>query len=264
VRHPFFRTDRRLVFAHRGGAALAPENTIAAFDDAVERGADGLELDVRLSRDGTVVVIHDETVDRTTNLRGLVRALTTDELARADAGYQFAANDGRPFGGRGIGVPTLAQVLARFRDSRLIVEMKDDDVELARATLDVIRQADALDRVCVGAFRRGVLSEARTLESALATSAAREEVRWALYRSWLRWPVRRTPYQGYQIPETRGGHRVVSPRFIDDAHDAGLSVHVWTVNVPADAERLLAWGVDAIITDRVDLILPVVRKDLRS
>jgi glycerophosphoryl diester phosphodiesterase len=83
-------------------------------------------------------------------------------------------------------------------------------------------------------------------------------VRWALYRSWCRWPLRRTPYNGFQVPERAGRTVVVSPRFVQAAHRAGLGVQVWTVDTAADAERLLTWGVDGLITDRPDVIVPVV------
>jgi glycerophosphoryl diester phosphodiesterase len=240
VRHPFFSASRPLVFAHRGGAALAPENTIAAFDNGLALGADGLELDVHVSRDGIVVVHHDSTLDRTTELRGPIAGRTADELARAD-------------------VPALERVLARYRDARIIVEMKGNRAELAAATIDAVRRADAVERVCLGAFGLRVLRAARALEPRIATSAAREEVRWALYRSWCRWPVRAVGYAGYQVPEIAGRTRVVSPRFVEYAHRAGLGVQVWTVDAEADARRLLAWGVDALITDRPDIIVPIVR-----
>src|SRR5947209_15918186 len=103
--HPFFAASRPLVFAHRGGSALAPENTLAAFDNGLALGADGLELDVHLSRDGHVVVHHDRTLDRTTDLRGPVAAHTAGELARADAGHAFGTNGSFPFRGQGLGVP---------------------------------------------------------------------------------------------------------------------------------------------------------------
>ena len=239
MRHPFFVSSRPLVFAHRGGSALAPENTIAAFDNGLALGADGLELDVRLSRDGAVVVHHDRTLSRTTSLRGPIADRTADELRRA-------------------GVPSLDDVLARYRDVRIIVEMKVNRAELAAAALDVIRRADAVERVCLGSFGWRVLHAARALEPRVATSAAREEVRWALYRSWCRWPVSRVAYAGYQVPELSGHTRVVSPRFVEGAHGAGLGVQVWTVDTEADARRLIAWGVDALITDRPDRIVPLV------
>jgi glycerophosphoryl diester phosphodiesterase len=265
VVHPFFRSDRRLVFAHRGGASLAPENTIAAFDAGLAAGADGLEIDVHLSRDCVVVVSHDRTLDRTTNLRGDIGQFTARELLSADAGFRFARNGVYPFRGQGIGVPALTAVLERYRDTRLIIEMKGAGSELALATVAAVRGAGALDRVCLGSFRRTPLRTVRETEPAIATSAARIEVRWALYRSRLRWPVRRPAYQAYQVPEiSRDGARVVSPRFVTDAHQAGLAVQVWTVDREEDAHRLLGWGVDAIITDRPDVIVPVVRAADRS
>ena len=239
-RHPFFVSSRPLVFAHRGGSALAPENTIAAFDNGLALGADGLELDVHLSRDGAVVVHHDRLLDRTTALRGPIAERTADELGRA-------------------GIPSLEDVLVRYREPRVIVEMKVNSRAFAEATIDVVRRAKAVDRVCLGSFGLGVLRAARLIEPAIATSGAREEVRWALYRSWCRWPVSRVPYNGYQIPEWAGRTRVVSPRFVEYAHDAGLGVQVWTVDRAEDARRLLAWGVDALITDRPDVIVPLVR-----
>jgi glycerophosphoryl diester phosphodiesterase len=229
------------VFAHRGGSALAPENTIAAFDNGLALGADGLELDVHLSRDGVVVAHHDALLDRTTTLRGPIAERDADELRRAD-------------------VPTLAEVLARYRDPRIIVEMKVNQAALAAATIEVVRKADAVERVCLGSFGLRVLRAARAIEPAIATSGARDEVRWALYRSWGRWPVSRVAYSGYQVPEMSGRTRVVSPRFVEHAHDAGLGVQVWTVDTEDTARRLLAWGVDALITDRPDVIVPLVAR----
>jgi len=247
------------VFAHRGGAGLAPENTIPAFDHGLSLGADGLELDVHLSRDGVVVVHHDRTLERTTNLTGAVAAHTASELARADAGYRFQQNGDFPWRGRGAGVPTLAEVLARYRDAPIIIELKENAPGLAHAALDVVRRAGALERVCFGSFGLRVLRAVRASEPAAATSAAREEVRWALYRSWVHWSVRHAAYDGYQVPEWAGRTRVLSPRFVAAAHRAGLAVQVWTVNTEDDARRLLGWGIDAIITDRPDVVVPVCK-----
>jgi glycerophosphoryl diester phosphodiesterase len=243
VRHPFFlraSSGRPLVFAHRGGSRLAPENTMAAFDNGVALGADGLELDVHLSADGEVVVHHDRTLERTTPLAGPIAKRTAAELA-------------------GVGIPTLCDVLARHAHVRIIVELKVNSAELAHAAVDVVRQLNAVDRVCFGSFGASVMRAVRRLEPAVATSGAREEVRWALYRSWCRWPVTHVDYQGYQIPEWSGRTRVVSPRFVADAHAAGLGVQVWTVDDETDARRLMSYGVDALITDRPDKIVPLVR-----
>ena len=259
LRHSFFDSPRALVFAHRGGAALAPENTIAAFDNGLRCGADGIELDVRMSRDGHVVVHHDPMLDRTTGQRVAVASLDARELGRVDAGYQFTRDGAHPFRGQGIGVPALADVLRRYADCRVIIEMKINSAEFAAAVVDAVRTAGAVDRVCLGSFGRRALRTARQMEPALATSAAREEVRWALYRSWCRWPVRRTPYAGYQVPERAEATRVVSPAFVRHSHAAGLGVQVWTVDSEPEARRLLDWGVDGLISDRPDRIVPLVR-----
>jgi glycerophosphoryl diester phosphodiesterase len=240
--HRFFASTGPLVFAHRGGSALAPENTIAAFDNGLALGADGLELDVHLSRDGVVVVHHDRMLERTTPLEGPIAERSARELAAA-------------------GVPTLADVLLRYRDTRVIIELKVNTAELAQATILEVRAADAVDRICLGSFGLRALRAARALEPAVATSAAREEVRWALYRSWLGFPASsRAAYSGYQVPEWSGRTRVVSRRFVELAHRTGLSVQVWTVDTEADARRLLEWGVDALITDRPDLVVPVAKR----
>ena len=213
---------------------------MAAFATGLSHGADGVELDVHLSKDGAVVIHHDASVDRTTRGTGAVAALTRGELAA-------------------LGVPALADVLGEFPDTRVIVEMKVNDKRLAAAVVDVVRRASAVDRVCLGAFGQRVLNAARAIEPAIATSATREEVRWALYRSWVRRPSHGAPYGGFQVPECAGSTRIVSRRFIEVAHRADLAVQVWTVDDPDDARRLLSWGVDALISDRPDLIVPIVQ-----
>lgn len=242
VEHPWVtrcrRRGRPLVFAHRGGAALAPENTMAAFDHAAALGADGIELDVRLSKDGEVVVIHDADLDRTTDARGPVHARTAAELA-------------------GLAVPRLVDVLARHPSLPLIIELKGADPAIAPAAVAVVRGAASLDRVCFGGFDDAVLRAARAADPGVCTSAARNEIRWVLYRSYVRWPVGRRPYRAFQVPETSGSTRVVSPRFLRTARGDDRLVQVWTVNDPADMRRLAAWGVDGWITDRPDLALQV-------
>jgi glycerophosphoryl diester phosphodiesterase len=258
------RLARPLVFAHRGGAALRPENTMASFDHGLSLGADGLELDVHLSRDGAVVVHHDDTLDRTTDARGPLASHTADELARVDAGYWFtpdaqAAAPVYPFRGRGIGISRLREVLDRHREARVIIELKTPESELARRTIDDVRAAGALERVVLGSFHGRALQEARRYEPRLPTGAAREETRWALYRSRLRWPLGRTPYREFQVPERSGPTVIVTPRFIAHAHRAGLPVRIWTVDDRDDILRLLQWGADSIISDRPDIAVPVVR-----
>ena len=230
-----------LVYAHRGGAALRPENTIEAFDHGLDCGADGLEFDVHLSSDNVVVVHHDDTLDRTTNGRGRLADRTAAELAE----YR---------------VPTLGEVLDRYPGIPIIVELKVDSIGLVRRVIDLLRRHDAIGRAALGSFYSAPLIEARACEPALKTGASKEETRWALYRSWVRWPLSRVPYAEFQVPERLGLTKIVSPTFIKYAHKAKLAVKVWTVNEADDMRRLLDWGVDALITDRPDLAVRVVRE----
>lgn len=253
----FFDPPGPLVFAHRGGCALGPENTLAAFDLAMAAGADGLELDVHLSADGVVVVHHDRTLDRTTAASGPVAALTAAALSRIDAGYSFRDRDSFPFRNQGIGVPTLAEVLRRYPDVPLIVEMKVDSTEMGAAVAREVRLAGAAERVCAAGYGSRSAAAARAALPEMASSACHAEVRLAVYRTWARWPVRRGEYGGYQVPELNGRTRIVSRRFIADAHRVGLKVQVWTVDDEADMRRLLAWGVDGLISNRPDLAVRV-------
>jgi glycerophosphoryl diester phosphodiesterase len=253
----FFDSRRPLVFAHRGGGALGPENTIAAFDLGVGAGADGLELDVHLSADGVPVVHHDATLDRTTSATGLLAARTAAELARVDAGCRFAATSGAQFDRRVAYVPTLREVLARYADARIIVEMKVDSAEMGEAVARDVRDAGALERVCLAGYGAHSAAAARQALPGVATSATHPEVRLAVYRGLAGWPVREAPYGGYQVPERNGLIRIVSPRFVRNAHDAGFKVQVWTVDEQADMRRLLEWGVDGLISNRPDLAVAV-------
>jgi glycerophosphoryl diester phosphodiesterase len=246
-----------LVFAHRGGCALGPENTIAAFDLGVAAGADGLELDVHLSSDGIVVVHHDATLDRTTPATGPLAGMTAAELARVDAGYWFAQGDRFPFRGQGAGIPTLSEVLNRYPGVRMIIEMKIDSAAMGEAVAREVRRAGAAERVCAAGYGSRSMTAARQALPEMATSACHREVTIALYRSWAGIPVRRAPYGGYQVPEVASGHRIVSRRFIRNAHWADLQVQVWTVDEEADMRRLLTWEIDGLISNRPDLAVRV-------
>ena len=254
----FFDQSRPQIFAHRGGCALGPENTLTAFDLGLAAGADGLELDVHLSSDGIVVVCHDDTLDRTTRGTGPVRALTAAQLAQVDAGWRFAdGNGGYPFREKGVGVPTLREVLRRYPGIPIVVEMKEDSAAMGQAVADEVKAAGAEDRVCAAGYGQRAIDAVRAAVPRMTTSASHSEVRLAVYRSLAGWPVRRAPYQAYQVPEWAGVIPVASRRFIRHAHGAGLRVQIWTVDEEADMRRLLAWGADGLISNRPDVAVRV-------
>jgi glycerophosphoryl diester phosphodiesterase len=243
-----------LLIAHRGGAGLAPENTLAAFRQAVDDwDADMIELDVHATADGECVVIHDPTVDRTTDGTGPVAALTLAELQRLDAGYRFTPDGGKtfPFRGRGVRIPTIAEVLEMLPDTRLTVEVK---VGAAQAPLfEAIRQAGAAGRVIAAA--ESEKSRTRFAGYAGPLSASSRQVlrfyilhRLGVSRLW------KPPVVAVQIPESWRGRQVLTPSLIRAFHARGLAVHIWTVNERAAMERLLDWGVDGIVTDRPDYL----------
>lgn len=258
--HPYF-AGSPLLIAHRGGADLAPENTLLAFRRAIEWWhADILELDVHPTRDGEAVVIHDPMVDRTTDGAGAVVRLSLDQLRGLDAGYRFSPDSGRsfPFRGRGIGIPTLREVLEAFPGMRVNVEIKDGRVQ--QRVWETIEEMDAASRVLVAAGR--LRNRARFAAYPGPTSAAAEDLYAFLFYHRLRASAFYRPaVYAFQMPEKAGSRQVLSPRFVREAQAKNLPLHVWTVNHQADMRRLLSWGVDGIITDRPDWLAQVLHRE---
>jgi glycerophosphoryl diester phosphodiesterase len=246
-----------LLVGHRGAAGLVPENTMASFRAAVDRWAvDMIELDVRASADGCCVVIHDPTVDRTTDGTGSVADLPLEVLRDLDAGYRFRDESGQhPFRGKGLGIPTIDQVLEELPRTPLTVEVKIGTAQ--EPLFAALRKHNAADRVVVA----GMDPRDRSMFGAYMgpRSGSNRDVRnfYLLHRLFLGRIWRRS-CEVFQVPERRGWLRIVTRRFIRDASRHGLPVHVWTVNDPATMERLLDWGADALITDRPDLAARVL------
>ncbi len=254
--HPYL-AGSPLLIAHRGGAKLAPENTLAAFRSAVERwGADMLEMDVRATRDGEVVVIHDETVDRTTDGAGRVQELTWDQIRELDAGYRFLDGEGRPsFRGKGAGIPRFEEVLEALPGVRLNVEAKDG--RSAQGLVRTIRRHGAENRVLVAAEWERNRRMVRGYPGPWGASRRQITLFFLLHR---------LPFGGFytpgcdalQVPETHRGVRILTRRFIRASHRRNVPIHVWTVDDPRAMRRLLDWGVDGIQTDRPDLLASVL------
>jgi glycerophosphoryl diester phosphodiesterase len=246
----FLTRAHPLVFAHRGGCAIGPENTVAAFDLGLAAGADGLELDVHLSADGVPVVHHDSTLDRTTDATGPVARRTAAALAQVDAGYRYQHDGAYPFRGQDIGVPTLREVLGRYPGVRIIIEMKVDTAALGQAVARDVQATGAVGWACVAGAGARAVAAARHALPAVASSTTKSEVRGALYRSWFGVQLARGRHSCFQVPETSGAIRILSRRFIRAAHRAGALVEAWTIDDETDMTRLLEWGVDALISNR--------------
>lgn len=256
--HPYF-AGAPLLIAHRGGAGLAPENTLSAFRSAVEDwGADILELDVHLSRDGELVVIHDPTVDRTTDGTGRVAERTLDQLRALDAGHRFRDVTGDyPFRGRGVRIPLFREVLEAFPHTRLNVDSKAP--EAAGPLAETVRRHGARDRVLIAGVTEACRAGARGYGGPWGASRPQIARFFCLHRAGLARLHRARP-DVLQVPEFWRGMRLVTRRFVRDAHALNLPVHVWTVDDPVTMRRFLEWGVDGIQTDRPDLLADVLRE----
>ena len=229
-----------------------------AFARGLAAGADGFECDVRRSAEGVPVVIHDATLDRTTDGSGAVSEHSVPELAAVDATIRFRPPPDVAGPIPRAGIVPLAEVLHAFPRARVIVEVKDDNAELARAVANVVHRAAAVPRVCVGSFHRAVVRAIRAYAPDLTTSASEPEARALLLRSLLRWPrLSRAPFAALQVPEAAGRLRVTAPRFFRRVHREGCVAQVWTVDRREDVQRLFDWGADGVVTDRPDLVVPV-------
>jgi glycerophosphoryl diester phosphodiesterase len=245
--NPLLDLSARPVIAHRGASGDAPENTLPAFELAVQQGADAFELDVRLSRDGAPVVIHDATLERTTSLSGPVRAHTLAELRAADAGRWFTPDGGRtqPFRDRGVKVPTLAEVLWAFPAMPVLVEVKEPEVQ--EAVRRVLVDEHAGERCVVASGDDAALTVFR--EGPIPCGASAREIG-ELYRAVLfRRALPKPRYRLLSVPIRHRGLPVPTRRFVAAARRLGCPVHVWTVDDPATARRLWARGVAGIVTN---------------
>ncbi len=262
--HPFFRYDRPLVIAHRGGAGLWPENTLHAFTQAAALGVDVLEIDVQSTRDGQLVVIHDDTVERTAHGTGRIRDLSLAELQQLDAGYSWSADQGKtfPLRGRGIRIPTLAEVFSSLPHLAMIIEIKAHQPAMVAELGRMIRHYHMTSRVLVASFDVEIMREFRRLYPEIATSGASQEVRrfYTLHLTRLS-RVYSPPMESLDVPEYSDGRHIATRRFVNAAHERNLHVHVWTINETDAMQRLLDYGVDGITTDYPDRLLRMLDSD---
>jgi len=261
--HPFWSDAGPRVIAHRGGRGLWPENTLHAFRGAAALGADVLEMDLRQTADGEIVVLHDETLDRTTSGTGSVAALGVAELQRLDAGYRWTADEGKtfPYRGQGITVPTLRQVFAALPEARMNLEIKGRGPAMA-APLCALIVGQAMERrVVVAGVDQGAVDAFRGACPQVATAATRDEVVQFAWLSTAFLSALFTPRaQALQVPQRLGEFELLTPRFLRDSRRLNLKVEVWTINETSEMKRLLALPVDGIMTDYPDRLLPLLAR----
>lgn len=263
--HPYYQNvDRPLVIAHQGGDGLWPGDTLFAFQHAANLGADVLEMDIHITRDGVLVVMHDETVDRTTDGSGEIESMTLAELKQLDAGYDWSPDGGQtfPYRGQGITVPTLEEIFQVFPDRRMTIEIKKTEASMAKPFCALIRQYDMQDKVLAASFHDERMQEFRAECPEVATSSAKNETTaFVLLTKPFLGRLYSPQFAALQVPEESSGITVMTAAFVRAAHERGLTVEPWTIDNPEQMKLYIAWGVDGIITDRPDLMLEVLGRD---
>jgi glycerophosphoryl diester phosphodiesterase len=254
VRHPYFEVPRPIVFGHRGASGEAPENTVVAFERALACGAAILETDVHLTRDGEVVVAHDADVARTTDGAGPIAELRFPELAALDAGYRFSPDGGAsfPFRGRGIRIPALREVFRRFPGVRFNVEVKVNEPRLVEAVVRLVADHDREGLTLLAAERDDTMAAVRAELArrgvAAAVGASVGDVL-AFVRAAIGDGAPPKEPMALQIPPSFAGRPLVTRALVDFAHRHDVQIHAWTINDEEEMRRLLAEGVDGIMSD---------------
>jgi glycerophosphoryl diester phosphodiesterase len=248
--------------AHSGGKGHSPENTLYAFERALELGAEILETDVWSTKDGRIVMLHDEEVDRTTDGTGSVMEKTLAEVKELDAAWWFTLDDGNtyPLRDQGIRIPTLDEAFEAFPNRRFLIEIKQQSPPIEQMVLSLIETYGMEEKVCLASFHDPVVERIRELNPAICTGAGIVETANFLLRPLDSLVRRGLPMQAFQIPEEQYGIRVLRPAFIEKAKQLGIEVHVWTINEADDMRRILAMGVEGIITDYPDRLKEIIEK----
>jgi glycerophosphoryl diester phosphodiesterase len=246
----------RRLYAHRGASAELPENTMPAFERAVAHGVDALEMDVHLTRDERLIVVHDDTGARTAGVPARWPEIDLADVRRLDPGWGFIAPDGtRPFAGKAIAIPTFDDVLEAFPGVRINVDLKGD--RTVEIMLALLRERRAEDRVTLASFQLRTLVRARRLGFGGETALSQGEVAALLGMPAMLW--RQLPLTGTaaQVPIAAGRIRFDRATFIAKCHSIGLRVDFWTIDDRADAARLLELGADGIMTNDPSTVRPL-------
>lgn len=263
----FLHHPKPLLFAHRGGAALYPENTLYAFRRAViDCRADAIELDIHVSKDGELMVIHDTTVDRTTDKSAMVRDMTLKELKGLDAGFNFSLDGGKtfPYRGQGLKIPTLKEVFEAYRgtDIGINIDIKRPYPYVEQKVYNLVTGMGMLDQVLVNSSHPSVMSRFRRINrQAVYTGADAWECLKAFASLRLGvsgWYIPKD--DAMQVPRVYRCLQVVRKDMARLCKTHGIKLHVWTIDEPEVMEQLLHLGVDGIMTDRPDRLLEVYKQ----
>jgi len=269
---PFYREDDPdvLNIAHCGGKGLAPEGTMAAFAKAAQLNVDIFEYDIHMTKDGHLVVIHDEMVDRTTNGTGRVNDLTLEEVQALDAGYNFTDNKGKyAYRGSGVYIPTVAEVFENYPNLRHLIEIKDTNnpmlyEKIVEELWRLIQQYNLEDNVMVGSFDHEIIELFENVTwGQIPIGAGEQEVRDFVKKHvpYLN-GLARTNADSLQLPTEAEGYDLTTNNIIQSAKKRNMSIYYWTINDEATMRELIEKNVDGIITnypDRLQRVLTEVK-----
>ncbi len=266
----FFEGDEgTLVIAHRGGLDHAPENTLEAFRHAESIGVDILEYDVFITEDGELVVIHDETVDRTTDGTGQVNEMTLEEIQSLDAGYHFQNESGEyDYRDTGVYIPTVEEVFQEFNNMRQLIELKatndpDRYEEMIQEMWRLIEEYDMHDTVLIASFDHEInLRFNEVADGSVAIGAGEQETRQfvTLHKAFLNLVYQPTA-DAFQLPVEQEGFNLADWKLIRGAENRGMDVYYWTINDEATMRDLIDIGAHGIITDDPELLIDILNED---
>lgn len=264
----FYREDDPAVLniAHRGGRGLAPEGTIAAFDNAMQLQVDMFEYDTHITKDGHLVVIHDATVDRTTNGTGWVNEMTLEEIQSLDAGYHFVDQNGElSYRNQGVYIPTVAEVFQRYPNMRHLIELKDTNKvhlyeDLVQELWSLIQEYDMVDHVMVGSFTHAINERFDAVSWGQIPIGAGEEVVRDFVKKHVPYlnGLAKTSVDSLQLPTEAEGYDLTTKNIIESAKKRNMSIYYWTINDEDKMRELIGKGVDGIMTDYPDRLRKVL------
>lgn len=260
---PFFQgLETPLVIAHRGGSTY-PENTLPAFEHSAQIGADILEFDIHMTKDGHLVAIHDKTVDRTTDGQGTVDSFTLSELKLLDAGYSFIDQEGLfPFRNQGITIPTVTEIFEQFPNSYMNIEIKAQYPDIEQKLWELIQDFNMENKVLIASFNQKTIEQFNLVSGGkVAISGGKTEVtKFVLFHKFFLGILYRPKVDVIQIPTEQSIFNLVDRKLIRGANKLNMQLHYWTVNEPEEMEKLLLQGADGIITDKPEVLIELIEQ----
>ncbi|MGH7830369.1 MAG: glycerophosphodiester phosphodiesterase [Candidatus Binatia bacterium] len=266
--YPFFSGTKPRILGHRGAAGVAPENTLVSIQRAFDDGAQFVEIDLQGAKDGEVIIIHDDTLERTTDGHGQVKEHSLKELKSLNAGYRFTPDNGAsyPYRDQKIEIPTLEEFFSTFPKAKAIVEIKQSAPPIVKKVVQSVRRFAREGQILLATEKDEIMNEIRSELSKnslpIATGFSYGEV-----AAFIRWVAAGKPAgapptggQALQIPCEYNGMTLVSAETVQAAHDLGIEMFVWTVNDTDEMKRLLRLSVDGIITDYPGRLASLVRQ----